>query len=80
MQAHTSLVFPELYRLFQLQLVCINLGVKAIKGLEDDSQVAGTKIDRTPRGHSFSRVDSLFYVFQMLLTKALNRFALHNYC
>lgn len=45
----TSLVFPEIDRLIQGQLIGIKFRVKAIERLQDNCEVPRACVDRTPR-------------------------------
>jgi len=72
----TPLVFPKLNWLFQLQLVGVHLGVKAVVWLEHDCQVTRTGVNRAPRRHRLPRVDLGLHVFQMSLSKTLDGTAL----
>ena len=61
-----------------MELVRIHFGIEAVEGLQYNRQVAGTQIDGAPWGHSLPCVDGHLNVFEMLLAKALNGFALYR--
>jgi len=73
---HTPLVLPKLDGLLEDQLVGVHLGVKAVKQLENNGQVARARVDRTPRRDGFGCVHLWLDIFQVLLAKFPNGFAL----
>lgn len=76
--ARTSLVFPEIHRLLQVQLIAVYLCVEAVVLLQDHGEVSRTQVDATPGSNGLTCVDHLLHIFDMLLAKALNRFTLDH--
>ena len=72
----TPLVFPKLDRLLRRQLVGVHLGIKTVVRLQHDGQVARTGINGAPRSNRLPGVDLGLHVFQMSLSKTLDRAAL----
>ncbi|KAK5635006.1 hypothetical protein RRF57_010718 [Xylaria bambusicola] len=76
MNLRTSLIFPEIDGFLQLHLVSIHFSVKAVEGIQDDSQIARACIDRTPRRNSLTGIHFWLNVLEVPLAKSLNYFAL----
>ena len=74
----TSLVFAEIGGIRQVEFICIDLRIEAVKGIQRDGNAARARIDRTPRRNCLDRINLRFNVFQMPLAKALNGFALQS--
>lgn len=72
----TSLVFAKLYWLFQLEIVCVHLGIETVERLQDYSQTSGADINGAPRGDCLDGVHFWLNILKVPLGKLLDRLAL----
>lgn len=68
----TSLIFPKIYLLLQIQLISIHLSIEAIIFFQYACQASRARVDSTPVRNGLRSVDFRGDVLEMTLAKFLD--------